>query len=113
MAWSWASWSRKRELKDYYSLLGLSPAASQKQIQKAFRRKAAPYHPDISKDPRAKEKFQEYVEAYQALKSPDKRDDYDAQIIAEFCRSAVGTFDMGPEAGPQKPVVLRVLQKGA
>lgn len=113
MAWSWARWNRKRELKDYYALLGLSPGASQKQIQRAFRRKAAPYHPDSNKDPGAKEKFQEYVEAYQALKSPDKRDEYDAQIISEFCRSSIGTFDLGPERRPERPAVLRVLRKGA
>jgi len=113
MAWSWLNWSRKRELKDYYSLLGLSPGASQKQIQKAFRRKAAPYHPDTNRDPGATAKFQEYVEAYQALKTPDRRDDYDAQIIAEFCRSSVGTFEIGKQPPLQKPAVLRVLRKGA
>ncbi len=94
-------------------MLGLSAGATEKQIQKAFRRLAAPYHPDKNKDPGALEKFQEFVEAYQALKTPTRRDDYDAQIIAEYCRSTVGSFEIPEIARPQRPAVFRVLRKGA
>jgi len=109
--WKWLKPRRKREIKDYYSLLGVSPGASQKQIQQAFRRTAPAFHPDTNKDPGAMEKFQELVEAYQALKAPSKRDDYDAQVISEYCRSAIGSFDFDKKTEPCKPVIFRVLRK--
>ncbi len=109
--WKWLKLRRKKELKDYYSLLGVSPGASQKQIQQAFRQSAAAYHPDTNKDPGAMAKFQELVEAYQALKAPTKRDDYDAQVIAEYCRSVVGSFDFDTKPEPRTPALLRILRK--
>jgi len=109
--WKWLKPRRKRELKDYYSLLDVSPGASQKQIQQAFRRSAPAYHPDANKNPGALEKFQELVEAYQALKAPTKRDDYDAQVIAEYCRSALGSFDFDKKTTPRTPALLRILRK--
>lgn len=111
--WKWLKPHRKREIKDYYSLLGVYPGASQKQIQRAFRRSAQVYHPDTNKDPGAKEKFQELVDAYQALKVPTKRDDYDAQVIAEYCRSVSGSFDLDKKTEPHIPALLRILRKAA
>lgn len=63
--------------KDYYATLGLERDASDEDIKKAYRRLARKYHPDVSKEPSAKERFQEVAEAYETLKDKDKRAAYD------------------------------------
>lgn len=64
--------------KDYYSTLGVDRNASAADIKKAYRKLAHKFHPDISKESQAKEKFQEIGEAYETLKDPEKRAAYDA-----------------------------------
>ena len=63
--------------KDYYASLGLERGASEEDIKKAYRRLARKYHPDVSKEAGAEEKFKEVAEAYQTLKDPEKRAAYD------------------------------------
>jgi curved DNA-binding protein len=63
--------------KDYYAILGLERGATEEQIKKAYRRLARKYHPDVSKEAGAEEKFKEVAEAYQTLKDTDKRAAYD------------------------------------
>ncbi len=63
--------------KDYYQTLGLERTASADDIKKAYRKLAHQYHPDISKEAKAEEKFKEIAEAYQTLKEPEKRAAYD------------------------------------
>jgi DnaJ-class molecular chaperone len=63
--------------KDYYAVLGLKRGASEDEIKKAYRRLARKYHPDVSKEAGAEEKFKEVAEAYQTLKDSDKRAAYD------------------------------------
>jgi curved DNA-binding protein len=63
--------------KDYYAVLALQRGASEDEIKKAYRRLARKYHPDVSKEPDAEEKFKEVAEAYQTLKDPEKRAAYD------------------------------------
>jgi curved DNA-binding protein len=65
------------EYKDYYSTLGVKKEASQDDIQKAYRKLARKFHPDVNKDPQAEVKFKEIGEAYEVLKDPDKRKRYD------------------------------------
>ena len=65
------------EFKDYYNVLGVARDADQDAIKRAYRRLARKYHPDVSKEPDAKERFQEVGEAYEVLKDPEKRAAYD------------------------------------
>src|SRR5829696_2446084 len=63
--------------KDYYATLGVDKKASADEIKKAYRKLARKYHPDVSKEKDAKEKFQDVSEAYETLKNPEKRTAYD------------------------------------
>lgn len=63
--------------KDYYKTLGVARNASAADIKKAYRKLAHKFHPDISKETNAKEKFQELGEAYETLKDAEKRAAYD------------------------------------
>lgn len=63
--------------KDYYKILGVGREASEEVIKKAYRKLARRYHPDVSKEKNAEEKFKEVAEAYEVLKDKDKRAAYD------------------------------------
>src|SRR5438132_9950950 len=65
------------EYKDYYSTLGVDRKASQDDIKHAYRRLARKYHPDVSKEKNAEEKFKNLQEAYEVLKDKEKRAAYD------------------------------------
>ncbi|WP_454784133.1 DnaJ C-terminal domain-containing protein [Legionella sp. WA2024007413] len=63
--------------KDYYKIMGVSEDASDKDIKMAYRKLARKYHPDISKEPNAEERFKEMGEAYEVLRDPVKKAEYD------------------------------------
>lgn len=73
------------EFKDYYATLGVEPSAGEAEIKTAYRRLARKYHPDVSKEPGAEEKFKAVNEAYEALRDPQKRAAYD-QLRAQGYR---------------------------
>ncbi|MCF6509362.1 J domain-containing protein [Blastococcus sp. MG754426] len=64
--------------RDYYAALGVGRGASAEEIQRAYRKLARQYHPDVNKDPGAEEKFKEVSEAYDVLSDPETRRRYDA-----------------------------------
>lgn len=63
--------------KDYYQILGVSREASEEDIKRAYRKLARKYHPDVSKEANAEERFKEIGEAYEVLKDKEKRAAYD------------------------------------
>lgn len=65
------------EFKDYYALLGLKRDAKADEVKRAYRRLARKFHPDVSKEADAEERFKEVQEAYEVLKDPEKRAAYD------------------------------------
>jgi len=76
--------------KDYYRILGTERGASDEEIKKAYRKLARKYHPDVSKEKDAEERFKEVAEAYETLKDPDKRRAY----------NELGHFRSGQEFRP-------------
>src|SRR5882672_3146197 len=83
--------------KDYYAILGVKRDAGADDIKNAYRRLARKYHPDVSKEKDAEEKFKEMAEAYETLKDPEKRAAYD-----QLGRHAAGQeFRPPPDWGQQ------------
>lgn len=65
------------EFKDYYDTLGVKPEATDAEIKSAYRRLARKFHPDVSKEAGAEDKFKAINEAYEALREPERRKAYD------------------------------------
>jgi curved DNA-binding protein len=65
------------DYKDYYKVMGVERGANADEIKRSYRKLARKYHPDVSKEKNAEEKFKEVQEAYEVLKDPEKRSAYD------------------------------------
>ena len=65
------------QYKDYYEVLGVTRAADADAVKRAYRKLARKYHPDVSKEKNAENKFKEVQEAYEVLRDPEKRAAYD------------------------------------
>lgn len=63
---------------DYYKILGVDKTIAQKDVKKAYLKRAKQFHPDLHPDdPKAKAKFQALTEAYDVIGDPEKRAKYD------------------------------------
>jgi len=89
--------------QDYYQILGLPRAASQAEIQKAYRKLARKFHPDMNPDDKsAKEKFKKIQEAYDVLNDPQKREMYDRYGSAfESAGGGAGPRWQSSHGGPE------------
>lgn len=65
------------DYKDYYKIMGVERDTSQDEIKRTYRKLARKYHPDVSKESDAEQRFKEIGEAYEVLKDPEKRAAYD------------------------------------
>lgn len=65
------------EFKDYYKVLGVDADADDKAIKAAYRKLARKYHPDVSAEEDAEDRFKDVSEAYEVLRDKDKRAEYD------------------------------------
>jgi curved DNA-binding protein len=84
---------------DYYRVLGVDRSAGQQDIQRAYRKLARRFHPDLNKDPGAEERFKQLSEAYEVLSDERKRARYDR--FGEAWRQVPEGYDgPGPGAGP-------------
>ena len=98
-----------KNMADYYEILGVGKTASNKYVQKAFRKLARKYHPDLNPgDKDAEEKFKQINEAYEVLSDAENRKKYDKygdrwkhadQYEAQFGRGQSATFDFGGGQG--------------
>ena len=79
--------------RDYYEVLGVDKNASEAEIKSAFRKLAKKYHPDVSKEPDAAEKFKEAQEAYAVLSDSQKRKQYDQYGHAAFDNGSGAGYD--------------------
>ncbi|MGV9255059.1 DnaJ C-terminal domain-containing protein [Streptomyces sp. NPDC003697] len=88
--------------RDFYEVLGVPRNADKDEIQRAYRKLARKYHPDVNKDPAAEERFKEINDAFSALSDPDQRKRYDRfgedfRKVPEDWEERVGA---GAGAGP-------------
>jgi DnaJ-class molecular chaperone len=94
-------------MRDPYDVLGVAKGASQAEIKSAFRKLAKKFHPDQSKDPKAKERFAEVNSAYEIVGDKDKRAQFDRGEIGPDGKPRFQGFEgfnaggFGGAAGPQ------------
>ena len=80
-------------MKKLYEILDVSETATEEELKKAYRKLARKYHPDICKDPECEEKFKELNTAYEILKDPEKRKQYDMYGDQIFNKSGMNYED--------------------
>ena len=81
--------------KNHYDTLGVARDASAADIKKAYHKLVRQYHPDISTDPDADKKTSEINQAYNTLKDPAKRAEYDALLANPYAGHEQAGFDGG------------------
>jgi molecular chaperone DnaJ len=79
--------------RDYYEVLGVTRTATKEELKKKYRSLARQYHPDVSSEPDAGERFKEISEAYEVLSDDDKRAAYDRFGHAGVGNGGFGGFD--------------------
>jgi curved DNA-binding protein len=96
---------------DFYEALGVSRDASTEEIQRAYRKLARQYHPDVNSDPAAEDRFKEISEAYQVLSDPETRSRYD-RFGPDFRAVAEGMAGEAQGAGARQWAGAGARQRG-
>lgn len=87
---------------DYYKILGVDKTIPQKDVKKAYLKRAKQFHPDLHPDdPKAQAKFQALQEAYDVIGDPEKRKKYDQ--YGEQWKQADQFGGFGGDAGGGNP----------
>lgn len=90
--------------EDFYDILGVSRDASEEEIESAYRDAVREYHPDVSDDPDADEKFKKAKKAKEVLTDEEKRQMYDQlgheQFVEADKRGATDSGGRGPGGDP-------------
>jgi molecular chaperone DnaJ len=90
--------------EDFYDVLGVSRDADEDEIKQAYRKKASEYHPDVSDNPDAEEKFKKAKKAKEVLTDEEKRQAYDRMGHERFEQAEKrGGFDGGAGGGGGNP----------
>jgi curved DNA-binding protein CbpA len=91
-----------RPRRDHYAVLGVEPTASARQITSAYRKLVRRLHPDTgSEQPTAREELAKVVEAYNTLRDPQRRRDYDTTLR-----------DLRTPSPSEHPIPVRVTRAG-
>ncbi len=86
--------------EDFYDVLGVSRDASEEEIEQAYREAVRKYHPDVSDDPDAEEKFKKAKKAKEVLTDEEKRQMYDQMGHDRFVKAEKrGATDDGGRGG--------------
>ena len=89
---------------DYYKILGVDKSIPQKDVKKAYLKRAKQFHPDLHPDdPKAQAKFQALQEAYDVIGDPEKRKKYDQYGEQWKQADAFGGAGFGGGAGGGNP----------
>jgi curved DNA-binding protein len=88
---------------DYYEILGLTRSATPDEIKAAYRRLARQFHPDMSPDPAAEDRFKEITLAYQVLRDSEKRVRYDLEAMER--ELAATERELSAESGAADPTI--------
>lgn len=96
-----------RAEKNPYKVLGLDKNASKDDVKKKYKELAKKYHPDISKEPDAKEKFAEITNAYEVLSDDNKRQMYDQTGSTDPNMGGFGAGGMGGFGGVNPEDIFR------
>ena len=93
------------DTEDHYSVLGVARDASPEELQRAYRKLARRFHPDVNRDPGAEDRFKQITEAYDVLSDPDTRARYDRfgaawRQVPEGYDGRAGGWDGPPGGSP-------------